>query len=281
MPDNAYIYTDMAIESCLSSDISERAVGRVTVSSVDVGTDVVSSVVKKPPGRYVTLAFEPLYENDDELCSEITSVLSDELAVFVGDAKRLLVVGLGSRHMTPDSLGPLCADRVLVTRHLGIHEPQLFSTLGMRECAAFIPGVVGRTGIETLELVQGACEKIRPDLLIVVDSLCSRSTERLASTVQLTDSGIAPGSGIGNRRRAISRETTGVPTIAIGAPTIVSSATLVCDALEKAGMTDIPSELEAVLEQGRSYHVTPKDCASAVTELARIIADAIDTVITS
>jgi GPR endopeptidase len=150
-----------------------------------------------------------------------------------------LVVGLGNSEITPDAIGPFSVRKLNVTRHLRGIDEKLYDTIGRCEISALFPGVLGQTGIETVELIRGAAENAHPDVVLVIDALAARSCDRLAATVQLSDSGINPGSGIGNHRKAICRETVGVPVIALGVPTVVNSATLVYDALHKAGIDGV------------------------------------------
>ena len=265
--------SDLAAECCTGQMIREYRTEYAVVSSLAVATDEESKRCGKERGNYITVSFDPLHLLPSEAIISVGKTTASELRLLADTIaphrERVLIAGLGNRHLTSDSLGPLCVDGINVTRHLKKSEPSLFKALEVCETAAFSPGVVGQTGIETLELILGAIETVRPDLLIVIDSLASRSVERLSSTIQLTDSGIAPGSGIGNRRRTISKASTGVPTIAIGAPTVVSSSTLVCDVLERSGIDEIPPELESVLSTGRSFFVSPKECDIAVSELAK------------
>nr|MBQ4318887.1 GPR endopeptidase [Clostridia bacterium] len=278
-----YITSDLASECIPKSGIpsfAEHDYGCASVAEVTVSNADEARMVGKPVGHYTTFSFgRPWNMPSDEL-DELTSLLTAnilELAEKAApDHRSVLIAGLGNRQLTADALGPETVSRINVTRHLKQLDPELYRSLGTSETAALVPGVAGQTGIETLELVRSAVDTVKPDLLVVIDSLAARSTDRLATTIQLTDSGIAPGSGIGNHRKAISKESVGVPVIAIGAPLVVSSATLVYDALEKAGIDDIPPQLNEVLENGRSYFVTPKEADTAVKELAVLISDALN-----
>ena len=191
-------------------------------------------------------------------------------------ASSVLTVGLGNRDITADALGPKTVDGLLVTRHIKEYKPDIFEKIGQREMSALCPGVVGQTGIETFELIEGAVKRVCPDLVIVIDALAARSVDRLATTVQISDTGIAPGSGIGNKRRRIDRESLGVPVLAVGVPTVVDSATLVYDALGRAGIEETSEELERVLENSRSFFVSLKESDVAVSESARLLANAIN-----
>ena len=188
-----------------------------------------------------------------------------------------MIAGLGNRRITADALGDETVGLITVTRHLRSLNGKLFGLLGGREISAVAPGVLGQTGIETAEMIHGICKQINPSVVVAIDSLCARSTERLATTVQLGSSGINPGSGIGNHRRALTKESIGVPVIAFGVPTVVDSATLVLDALECAGIEDPDPKLIEVLENRRGFFVTPKETDTIVRELSRLAARALST----
>ena len=191
---------------------------------------------------------------------------------------RVLVVGLGNAHMTPDAIGPGTVRRLTVTRHLKSCDEALYNALGCCELAALSPGVVGQTGVESGELVKCAADLTCPDLLVAVDALAARSVDRLSSTVQITDRGISPGAGIGNHRGALDEAALGCPVMGVGVPTVVDSSTLVLDALEKAGISSetLSPALTEVLEDGRSFFVSPKDCDEVVTLTCRLLAKALD-----
>ena len=172
-----------------------------------------------------------------------------------------LVVGLGNRAITPDALGPKVHDYTLVTRHLVEGCPEHFG--GFRPVAALSAGVLGTTGMESGELVQAVCRRLEPACVVAVDALASRSLKRLCRTVQLSDTGIAPGSGVGNHRAALDRASLGVPVLAVGVPTVVDGATLAADLL---GTAELPP-----LGEGRDLLVTPKDIDSQVSDLAKVI----------
>ena len=193
------------------------------------------------------------------------------------DKTRVLIVGLGNPYMTADAIGPGTVRRLTVTRHLKEHDEKMYRSLGCCELAAVIPGVLGQTGIESGELVKGAVDYVKPHLVVAVDALAARSCERLAATVQLSSGGLAPGSGIGNRRMALDEQTLGCPVMGIGVPTVVDSATLVYDALATAGIANqLTEELRCVLDNGRSFVVSPKD-SDCVTEVScRLLAKALD-----
>ncbi len=232
-------------------------------------------------GRYVTVTLGPLWLRDRGTCERAQGAVSSLISSLAGKAIEgervsVLTVCLGNRRITSDAVGPLSADRLIVTRHLKTESSALFSSLGGKELSVITPGVMGDTGIESFEIIKAAVESVKPTLVICIDALAARNASRLATTVQLTDTGISPGSGVGNHRREISGKTLGVPVISIGVPTVVQSSTLVFDALEKAGITDVSKPLRDVLENEKSFFVTPKNADIAVATQAEVIAGAIN-----
>ena len=178
-----------------------------------------------------------------------------------------LVVGLGNRAITPDNIGPAAADHTMVTRHLVEQVPEHFGSF--RPVAALAAGVLGTTGVESGELVRAVTEKIRPSCVIAVDALASRSLSRVCTTVQLSDTGITPGSGVGNARAALDRASLGVPVIAVGVPTVVDGATLAADLLAEAGQAHL--DPQALQGAGEGLMVTPRDIDARVTDLAKVV----------
>lgn len=245
--------------------LTERTRRGCAVTTVTVESKAASRALGKPRGTYVTLDLRALSPEDPAYTERAALALRDELrALLEGTVDTALVVGLGNRAMTPDVIGPRAADHVPATRHL-------------KGCAAFgaladvsvlTPGVLGTTGLEAAELVRGAVETVRPDLVVAVDALASQSLGRVCTTVQLTDAGIVPGSGVGNHRRALTRETLGVPVLAVGVPTVVDAATLALDLLDEAG-ADLPDP--AALRGQGSVMVTPRDIDARAEQLARVV----------
>lgn len=260
----------------------------IKYASLEVKTEEGAALIGKPIGKYITLFFGKLRTMEDDTLDVTRSVISRKIRDLAEEmlGRRLthrdgvLVVGLGNREITSDAIGPKTADKLTVTRHIKYADEDVWNELDMCEVSALSPGVLGQTGIETVELVRGAAKNVAPSLLIVVDALAARSCERLASTVQLSDVGIEPGSGIGNRRKAIDRDTVGVPVMSIGVPTVVDSSTLVYDALSKAGIKDIDRNLREVLENGRGFFVSPKDSDLICHEVSSLLSEAIDLAMT-
>lgn len=225
-------------------------------------------------GRITARGEEELIPLSELLAEELRRMAEAMTGMRAGSGMRVLAVGLGNGGMTPDAVGPHTLRRLSATRHLREYDEALFVSLGCCELAALSPGVLGQTGMESGELVKMAAELTRPHLIVAVDALAARSCERLASVIQLSDGGISPGAGIGNHRMPLTRETMGCPVMGVGVPTVVDSSTLVWDALEKAGMGegDCPPALSEVLERGRSFIVTPRDCDEMVHMTCRLLA---------
>lgn len=264
-------------------DFSEESISGCTVTRLKVGSRHSEELYGRPRGRYVTISCGRIWEMDDERIDEVAGVLSDELVRLCtamcgrepDPELGVLIVGLGNDEITSDAIGPQTVRRIEVTRHLRTYVPDIYKKMEVCAVSAFSPGVLGQTGIETVELVRGAAENAKPDIIVAIDALAARSVTRLASTIQLSDNGINPGSGIGNQRRAISCETVGVPVLALGVPTVVSSSTLVYDALTRAGTGQISRELRDVLEEGRDFFVSPKESDVIVKKVSSLLARAI------
>ena len=240
------------------------------VSVVEVTEPEAARALGKPVGTYVTLDLRPYWTHAADALERAAEAVGAELRALLPEgAKTALVAGLGNDSMTPDAIGPQVAEHILVTRHL--MRDAAFSSL--TAVSVLAPGVLGRTGMEAAETVRGAVHTVRPDVLIAVDALASRSLGRVCTTVQLSDTGIVPGSGVGNRRRALNRETLGIPVVAIGVPTVVDAATLALDILEEAGA----AELDPAALQGRGgVMVTPRDIDAQIRELSRVVGYGID-----
>ncbi len=246
--------------------LTERTRRGCAVTTVRVESETAARALGKPRGTYVTLDLRPLPEESESRTEAATLALRDELCALMDDAGEgsALVVGLGNRAMTPDLIGPRAADHIPATRHLR----GCAALDALAEVSVLTPGVLGATGLEAAELVLGAVKTVRPSLVVALDALASQSLSRVCTTVQLTDAGIVPGSGVGNHRRALTRETLGVPVLAVGVPTVVDAATLALDLLDEAGAT-LPDP--AALRGHTNVFVTPRDVDRRVEELSRIV----------
>lgn len=282
------VHTDLACESEITHDsgkngthFSEKKKDGFTVAKLTVESGLGERTSGKRQGEYITVFSDMLCDIDGERFSSLTAVISEELSSLMQKTlgkspSCVLVAGLGNREITADNIGPKTVDRLTVTRHLLIHNKSLFESYWHAPLCAIAPGVLGQTGIETAEIIKGICERTSPDIVIAIDALAARSTERLGTTVQISDSGIFPGSGIGNRRGEISRDTLNIPVIAIGVPTVVNSSTLVYDALKNAGFDNFDEDLVSVLRSGESFFVSPKQSDRISESAADLLSGAID-----
>ena len=285
MSQEDYIHTDLACERRQAdTDIPgvsyyEESIGVLQKSVLHVASEEGARTIGKPCGSYITLSFKPLWQQNEQEIQEASVALSSVLLEMMPKKEHLslLVAGLGNRALTVDAIGPSTIRKVIATAHLAELEPELFSTLNCHKIAAIAPGVLGETGMESADLIKGAVRASAPDALIVVDALVARSCSRLASTVQISDTGILPGGGVGNPRAAIDEESIGVPVIVVGVPTVVDSATLLYDALTNAGIEEIPDEFKKVLDSQRGYFVSPRECDAVTENVSHMIAVAINT----
>lgn len=248
--------------------------GGIKICEIDITSDEGARLIGKPRGKYVTVSFPPVRDMDCDLLGRIADAVAAELKSFVfADDRRptsVMFCGLGNRLLSADAIGPLSADKILVTRHIKRSSPEIYEKAGLFDVCAIVPGVAAQTGMEALDIVKSAVKTELPDVLVVCDALAARETERLSSTVQISDSGICPGSGVGGDHAEISEKTVGVPVISLGVPTVLDSATLVCDALEKANAD------EALISEAASHSgglfVSPKDIDVLSGNLGLIIA---------
>lgn len=253
---------------------------------VKILTDEGSSLLGKPIGDYITL--ESKYMNDEvesidrKIIDKISYVIRDISHIVKND--NVLVVGLGNCDVTPDSLGPKVIDNLNITRHLIKYAPDLVNE-NTRAISAIIPGVLGTTGIETAEIIKGIVEKITPDLVIVIDALAAKDMNRISKTIQISNTGITPGSGVKNNRFSITKETLGTPVIAIGVPTVVGVPTIVNDAIEYVSekFPDLKEPLERknymqdLLENKEfDFMVTPNNVDDIITNLSRLVSEGIN-----
>lgn len=215
--------------------IKEKDVDDIKISLVEISAEGEKQLGKKA-GRYLTIEIQGIREQDSSLQQKVEEIFAGEFANFLegtGIKKNdsCLVVGLGNWNVTPDALGPIVCENLLITRHLFELQPENVEE-GYRPVSALAPGVMGLTGIETSDIIFGVVEKIKPDFVIAIDALASRSIERVNSTIQISDTGIHPGSGVGNKRKELSKDTLGIPVIAIGVPTVVDAVSITSDTID-------------------------------------------------
>ncbi len=296
---NFQVRTDLALEareSISQTDSELRGVRveeyykeqeDVRVTKVMIDTKNAAKAMGKPVGVYVTMEAPAMVEPDEEYHREISQCLAEELLEMLpgdGEEQSVLVIGLGNREVTADSLGPRAVDNLFITRHI-VREygKAAYDCEKMNLVSALEPGVMAQTGMETAEIVKGVVEETSPDVLIVIDALAARSIRRLNRTIQITNTGIQPGSGVGNHRNALTEESLGVPVIAIGIPTVVDAATIVSDALEK--LLEEEKELDAVKLMSRqqlsfpelnNMYMTGKDIDAVIKRVSFTVSEGIN-----
>ena len=245
----------------------EREQDGFHLTTVEITDEQGEQALGKPRGKYVTLSLDSLLRREENAFAAACRLLAGELRSILDleENSSLLVAGLGNRAITPDAIGPETVDSVMVTRHLRKQLPEYFGSF--RSVSAVCSGVLGTTGIESGELVSAVCRRLRPDAVIAVDALASRKPDRLCRTVQISDTGIVPGSGVGNAREALCRDTLGVPVIALGVPTVVDAGTLAADLASAAGAELDPEQFG---EAGRMI-VTPRDIDRNVSDIAKLL----------
>lgn len=284
----SFVCSDLASECGCTTDregirVSRQQAGDCEIVRVQIKTKEGAAQVGKPCGRYVTVECGDICHLDELAFDEVRRTLAVEIKEMaermtgkrVGADFSVLVAGLGNADMTPDAVGPETVRRLFITRHLKTSNVLAGLPHALCEIAAFSPGVLGQTGLETQELVQGAVGAAHPDLVIAIDALAARETARLGTTVQLADNGIQPGGGIGCGRRALTRETVGVPVMALGVPTVVNSATLIFDALSVLGVGE-SGEIGELLEAKRGFFVAPKEIDLLVSAAGVLLAAAVE-----
>lgn len=239
--------------------------GNITLTKISVLNKKGSEALKKPIGKYITAEVPPFSDNVQN--DETVTVLSEELSSILPCGGTALVVGLGNRSITPDALGPMVCEGVLATRHIKNELNRITGRDGFRSVAVVSPGVLGQTGIEAFNIIKGVCREIKPTVIIAVDALASRYTKRLGCTVQMSNTGIEPGAGVGNARFEISEKTLGIPVVSLGVPTVVDAATLVNDLT--GGGFSFESECGKMI-------VTPREIDLLIDRSAALISDMIN-----
>ena len=263
------IRTDLALErremlpreeiNGVNVRVRENEDCRATV--IEITSEEGERALGKPRGTYVTLETDS-FPDSSTLCDGRLELLTKSLEALIPPEGTVLVAALGNPEITPDAIGPKCADSILATRHIPKEAEKELKLPRLRDVAVIKAGVTGKTGIETAEIITGITQRIKPACVIVIDALAARSVARLGTTIQLCNTGIEPGAGVGNKRRAINRETLGVPVIAIGIPTVVDAATLSYDLTGKSPSDSSFSDMM----------VTPKDTDIITSGGARLIA---------
>lgn len=296
---NFQVRTDLALEareSITEADGELRGVkveeyenenSEVHITRVIIDTKNGAKSMGKPMGTYVTLEAPGLIEPDEDYHREVSEELATQLRKIIpesGEEQAILVVGLGNRDVTADALGPEVVDNLFITRHV-IREygKAAYGREKMHMVSSIVPGVTAKTGMETAEIIKGVVSQTEPDVVLVIDALAARSTKRLNRTIQVTNTGIHPGSGVGNHRNAITKESMGVPVIAIGVPTVVDAATIVGDAIESMieenggeNGSFFNRDHPKALSELNNMYVTSKDIDETIKRLSFTISEAIN-----
>ena len=283
----------------LSEDYDEER--EIKVTTVKIETENGAKVMRKPVGTYITMEAPNMAVPDEDYHAEISKELAKFLSRFIRKDKEdysILVAGLGNRKVTPDALGPYVVDNLNSTRHIvKEYGKYAMGEENVRLVSAIVPGVMAQTGMETVEIIKGIVRETKPDMMIAVDALAARSSKRLNRTIQISDTGINPGSGVGNHRNAITKDTVGIPVLAIGVPTVVDAATIVNDTMENLILALESSETlrgVGVVMQGynaaekyelvkelisphlNGLFVTPKDIDETVKRISYTISEALN-----
>ena len=251
---------------------SDRTIEGFAVHEVRILSEDAAREIGKPQGRYLTFELDALIRREEDAfpraCKALSTLLR-ELLPHPNDGP-VLIAGLGNRMITPDAIGPQTADHVIATRHLVAQSPAIFAD--WRPVSALAPGVLGQTGVETGEVICGVLDRVRPAAVIAVDALAAGRLSRLLRTVQLADTGITPGAGVGNARAALNEETLGVPVIAVGVPTVVDGATLAHEISSQLGQP----ACEALDDLSQPVMITTRDIDREVADISRMIGYAVN-----
>ena len=273
--------TDLALELKEEAEEQSSLKGVSMKTRIDASNDIKETritikdkegeqILGKPMGQYITIETRDLSSNDGSYHKEMSEALYLNLKEMIPRNAKVFVAGLGNSEVTADSLGPKVVNNLWITRHLK-SEGYLKDAM---ELSAIAPGVMAQTGIETSEVLEALAEKIQPDLLIAVDALAARSSSRLNKTIQISDTGIAPGSGVGNHRNEITERTIGIPVLAIGVPTVISVPAIISDIV--GNESDNEDILEMLDEDFTSMHVTPKNIDESIKRISYTISEGIN-----
>ncbi len=260
--------TDLAVEiqeeflkSSNSEDIDKtfKNVNGIEIITIKIKTQKAAQILKKPKGVYITLQHKEILESEYVL--DVEDLLVESISSFVNDKKSVLFVGLGNRDITPDRLGPDVAKKIIATRHIDGSLKQIFGYDNLKSVSVIAPGVLGQTGMETVEIVKACFSYVKPELIIAVDALAASDLNRLGTTIQITDTGICPGSGVENKRKELSEKILGVPVLVVGVPTVVD-------------MNDLVSKEKE--SKKKIMMVTPRNIDFVVKKSAKLIASSVN-----
>ena len=278
-------------------DCQEEEMEDIKITRVNVTNEQGEQALQKPIGTYITIDVKRIHNIETEKEDKIVEVLKNEITAVVdkhiGKQDEIMIVGLGNLYSTPDSLGSRVVNEVEITRHIKIYLPQYIDE-NTRSISAISPGVLGTTGIESAEIIRGIVDKVKPKMIIAIDSLCSKSVSRINKSIQISDTGIVPGGGVGNARDELSEKSLGIPVIAIGVPTVVEMASITNDCLDlfiedlqkKAESNDALNKLkdednyqkikDALIPNDYNFIVTPKEIDELIDSMKDILSRGIN-----
>lgn len=278
-------------------ECTEEEIEDIKITRVNITNSQGEEALKKPVGNYITIDVKKInniaVEKEDKIVEVISKELSSIVDKHIKKDEEIMIVGLGNLHSTPDSLGSRVVNEVEITRHIKIYLPQYIDA-NTRSISAISPGVLGTTGIESAEIIRGIVEKVKPKMIIAIDSLCSKNVSRINKSIQISDTGIVPGGGVGNTREELSEKSLGIPVVAIGVPTVVEMASITNDCLDlfiedlqkKAESNDVLNRLkdednyerikEALIPNDYNFIVTPKEIDELIESMKDIISRGIN-----
>ncbi len=288
-----YFRTDMAIErrdlyknsnkiedEITGIECEEDVVDDIKITRVNITNKEGEKALQRKIGNYITIDIKKINNISEDKERKIIEVFSNELVKIINKhAKKedeILIVGLGNLHSTPDSLGTKVVENTEITRHIKIYLPNAIDK-NTRSVSAITPGVLGTTGIETVEIVKGIVSNIKPKLVIAIDSLCSKNIERINKSIQISDTGIVPGGGVGNKQEELSEKTLGIPVVAVGIPTVLDAATIVIDTLNACNISINEDEIVNKMKLNNfNFVVTPKEIDLLIENMSNIVSEGIN-----
>ena len=288
-----FFRTDMAVErrdlyknaNKIEDEISgiecdEEVFDDIKITRVKITNEEGEKALQRKMGNYITIDIKKINNITENKESEIIGIFSKELKkiidMHINKTDEILIVGLGNLYSTPDSLGAKVVENTEITRHIKIYLPNAIDA-NTRSISAITPGVLGTTGIETVEIVKGIVGNVKPKLVIAIDSLCSKNLERINKSIQISDTGIVPGGGVGNKQEELSEETLGIPVVAIGIPTVLDAATIVIDTLNACNIKVNENEIvEKMKLNNFNFIVTPKEIDSLIENMSNIVSEGIN-----
>lgn len=290
---NMFFRTDLAVErreifkraNKINSEIDgikieTKNLNDIKVTNVKIENEKGAEALKRKIGNYITIDLDTINNLSLEKEKEVIQVFSNELKMIIDQhidkCDEILIVGLGNLNATPDSFGAKVVENIEITRHIKMFLPNAIDKT-VRSVSAIVPGVLGTTGIETIEIVKGITNNIKPKLIIAIDSLCSKNIDRIGKSIQISDTGIVPGGGVGNRQEELSEETLGIPVVGIGIPTVLDAATIVIDTLNNCDIQINEDELVNKMKLNKfNFIVTPKEIDSLIEKITTIVSEGIN-----